>query len=30
VLERLEPYQKRVRLHETNIANLRRELAKLR
>jgi hypothetical protein len=27
VLDRLEPYKKKVRLHEDNIANLRRELA---
>jgi hypothetical protein len=27
VLDRLEPYQKKVKLHEDNIANLRRELA---
>ena len=27
VLDRLEPYQKKVRLHEDNIATLRRELA---
>jgi hypothetical protein len=27
VLERLEPYKKKVKLHEDNIANLRRELA---
>lgn len=27
VLDRLEPYKKRVKLHEDNIANLRRELA---
>jgi hypothetical protein len=27
VLERLEPYRKKVKLHEDNIANLRRELA---
>ena len=27
VLERLEPYKKRVKLHEDNIASLRRELA---
>ena len=30
VLERLEPYQKRVRLHEDNIANLKREISKVR
>ena len=30
VLERLEPYQKRVRLHEANIANLKREISKAR
>ncbi len=27
VLDRLEPYRKKVKLHEDNIANLRRELA---
>ena len=27
VLERLEPYKKKVKLHEDNIANLKRELA---
>jgi hypothetical protein len=27
VLERLEPYRKKVKLHEDNVANLRRELA---
>jgi hypothetical protein len=27
VLERLEPYKKKVKLHEDNIGNLRRELA---
>lgn len=27
VLERLEPYKKKVKLHEDNVANLRRELA---
>ena len=27
VLDRLEPYQKKVKLHEDNITNLRRELA---
>lgn len=27
VLERLEPYKKKVKLHEDNIANLRREMA---
>lgn len=27
VLDRLEPYQRKVKLHEDNIANLRRELA---
>jgi len=27
---RLQPFQNRVRLHEDNIANLRRELARLR
>ena len=30
VLERLEPYQKRVKLHEDNVANLRREISKIR
>ena len=30
VLDRLEPFQKRVRLHEDNIANLRKELSKIR
>ena len=30
VLERLEPYQKKVRLHEDNIANLKREISKAR
>lgn len=30
VLDRLEPFQKKVRLHEDNIANLRRELSKVR
>ena len=30
VLERLEPYQKRVKLHEDNVANLRREISKVR
>ena len=30
VLERLEPFQKRVKLHEDNIANLRREISKVR
>lgn len=30
VLERLEPYRKRVKLHEDNIASLRKELANLR
>lgn len=30
VLERLEPYKKKVALHEGNIANLRKELASLR
>lgn len=30
VLDRLEPFQKRVKLHEDNIANLRKELANLR
>ena len=30
VLDRLEPYQKKVKLHEDNIANLRKELSNLR
>jgi hypothetical protein len=30
VLERLEPFQKRVRLHEENVANLKREISKIR
>jgi len=30
VLDRLEPYQKKVKLHEDNIANLRRELSNMR
>jgi len=30
VLERLEPYKKKVALHESNIANLRKEMASLR
>ena len=30
VLDRLEPYKKKVRLHEDNIANLRREMASAR
>ena len=30
VLDRLEPFQKRVRLHEDNIANLRKEISKVR
>lgn len=30
VLDRLEPYKKKVALHEGNIANLRKELASLR
>lgn len=30
VLDRLEPFQKRVKLHEDNIANLKKELANLR
>jgi hypothetical protein len=30
VLDRLEPYKKKVRLHENNVANLRRELAATR
>ena len=29
VLDRLEPYKKRVKLHEDNVANLRKELANL-
>lgn len=30
VLERLEPYRRKVRLHESNITSLRRELANMR
>ncbi|HWI13230.1 MAG TPA: DUF4124 domain-containing protein [Burkholderiales bacterium] len=30
VLDRLEPFQKRVQLHESNIANLKKELSGLR
>lgn len=30
VLDRLAPYQKRVKLHEDNIANLKKELASIR
>lgn len=30
VLDRLEPFQKRVRLHEDNLANLRKEISKIR
>ena len=30
VLDRLEPYQKKVKLHEDNIANLKKELANIR
>lgn len=30
VLDRLEPYKKKVRLHEDNVTNLRRELATVR
>jgi hypothetical protein len=30
VLERLEPYKKKVKLHEDNVANLRRELAAIK
>ena len=30
VLDRLEPYKKKVKLHEDNVANLRRELAATR
>jgi hypothetical protein len=30
VLDRLEPYKKKVKLHEDNVANLRRELATTR
>jgi len=30
VLDRVEPFQKKVKLHEDNIANLRREISKVR
>lgn len=30
MLDRIEPYQKKVKLHEDNIANLRRELSNIR
>jgi hypothetical protein len=30
VLDRLEPFQKKVKLHEDNIANLRKEISSLR
>ncbi|MDH5535034.1 MAG: DUF4124 domain-containing protein [Betaproteobacteria bacterium] len=30
VLDRLEPHQKKVKLHEDNVANLQRELANIR
>ncbi len=30
VLDRLEPYQKKVKLHEDNIANLKKELGNIR
>ena len=30
VLDRLEPFQKKVKLHEDNVANLRREISKMR
>jgi hypothetical protein len=30
VLDRLEPFKKKVKLHEDNVANLRREMANLR
>jgi hypothetical protein len=30
VIERLEPYKKKVKLHEDNVANLRRELSNMR
>ena len=30
VLDRLEPYQKKVKLHEDNVASLKKELANLR
>ncbi len=29
-LDRLEPFQKKVKLHEDNVANLRREISKMR
>ena len=30
MLDRIEPFQKKVKLHEDNIANLRKELSNLR
>jgi hypothetical protein len=30
VLDRLEPYKKKVKLHEDNVANLKREMANMR
>ena len=30
VLDRIEPFQKKVRLHENNVANIRSEISKLR
>ena len=30
MLDRIEPFQKKVKLHEDNIANLKKELANLR
>ena len=30
MLDRIEPFQKKVKLHEDNIANLRKELGNLR
>jgi hypothetical protein len=30
VLDRLEPYKKRVKLHEDNMASLRREMASIK
>jgi hypothetical protein len=30
VLDRLEPFKKNVKLHEDNVANLRREMANMR
>ena len=30
VLDRLEPFQKKVKLHEDNVANLRREISNMR